>query len=161
MNRTVHHSPVYLLLLLGTLLCLVASCQRIPVGYLQTENAEFVPNPMRVYYTPDPFTPRATNGAPWVSNRIQGVSGTNPVNYSFAGVTASEGGDASAFLKIVDQGELDVNGGVVRLSQKGTKLLPLGSYTISLKVYNEGQSALLKDILTIVVANEEADAPLP
>lgn len=161
MNRTVQHSPVYLLLLLGTLCCLLASCQRIPVGYLKTDHAEFVPNPMRVYHTPDPSTPRATNGAPWVSNRIQGISGTNPINYSFAGVMASEGGNASAFLKIVDQGELDVSGGLVRLTQKGTKLLPLGSYTISLKVYNEGRSALLKDILTIVVAEDETKAPLP
>ncbi len=141
--------------LLALFVTLFASCQRIPVGYLQTKDVEFVPNTLMVYHTPDPESPRATNGAPWVSTRIQGVSGTNPINYSFVSVKVSDGGDATVFQKIADQGELDVSGGLIRLSQKGAKLLPLGRYTITLKVYNEGHSAILNDILTIVVEDKE------
>lgn len=142
-----------LMLLLTPLL--VSSCREIPVGYLQVQDAEFVPSELHVYYHPDPSTPRATNGAPWVSSRIQGVSGTNPINYKFASVQASEGGDEAALRKVVDSGALDVSGGLIRLTQEGARALPMGRYTISLEVFNEGHTALLKDIITIVVAENE------
>lgn len=147
-----------LLLLVALLMPLaLSSCQKIPVGYLHVQNVEFVPDVLHAYHHPDPSTPRATNGAPWVSTRIQGVAGTNPINYRFRSVKVSEGGDAALFEEIAKQRHLDVSGGLIRLSQEGTRCLPLGRYTLTLEVYNEGHSAVLTDIITIVVEENESN----
>ncbi len=145
----------YLPFLVLSVLFFTLSCNQIPVGYLQTEEAEFIPNKVEVYRNLDPNDNRVLDNIPWTSLRVQGVSGTNPINYEFHSVKVSDGGDKEAFVKLVKSGEVVIQGGIIRLFQSGVKKLPNGSYTISLNVYNEGYSAVLKDAFTFVVKDNE------
>lgn len=154
MNKKYTFYIVTVLMVVLSQLALVG-CSRVPVGYLDVDNAEFVPKVMNIYKVPNPDTPRATNGAPWTSLHIQGVSGTNPINYEFAGVKCTNGSDEAKFKAMVEKGYLNVNGGLVQIQQDGVTMLPNGSYLISIRVYNEGYSKVLDDVLTIVVADEE------
>ncbi|MBS9766382.1 MAG: hypothetical protein KGV44_02440 [Flavobacteriaceae bacterium] len=151
MNKKYKYLPF---LVLSVLFCTL-SCNKIPVGYLQTEEAVFIPDKVEVYRDLDPNDNRVIDNIPWTSLRVQGVSGTNPINYEFHSVKVSDGGDKEAFVKLVKSGEVVVQGGIIRLFQSGVKKLPNGSYTISLNVYNEGYSAVLKDAFTFVVKDNE------
>lgn len=154
MKKTVTRIFLSALLLLGFVF---AGCQRIPVGYLVTENAQYPDSVLYAYHTPAASSARATNGAPWVSLPIQGVSGTNPINFEYASVKVADGGDAAKFDAMQKAGHLEVRGGLIRLTQEGCRMLPVGAYTLSLRVYNEGYSALLEDVYTIVVGDAEPD----
>lgn len=141
------------------ILCLgLVSCHRIPIGYLHADKAEFVPGTVHFYHTPNPSTPRGNDtDIPWTSLRIQGVSGTNPVNYEFADIKASNGGDVAKFKEMVNTGHLNVNGGLVQITQAGVKMLPIGTYTLSLRVFNDGYSIVLTDILSIEIGEIEPE----
>ena len=154
MKKFTKYLVISLLLVAGLFF---TGCQKIPVGYLVTENARYADSVLYVYHTPAPSSPRATNGAPWVSLPIEGVSGTAPVNFEYVSVKVSDGGDAAQFDAVQKAGHLDVRGGLLRLSQEGTRMLPFGAYTITLRVYNEGYSNLLPDVFTFVVGDTEPD----
>ena len=62
------------------------SCSKVKVGYLRTTGASFTPDSMIVVRNLDTTSDRYINKTPCVSTRIQGVAGTNPLNYEFAGV---------------------------------------------------------------------------
>ncbi len=131
------------------------SCNKIPVGYLQTDEAVFTPDTVYVYRNLDPQSDRILNKVPWTSLRIQGVSGTNPINYDFHSVKVSDGGNQEAFTKLVESEEVVVKGGIIKLFQSGVKKVPNGSYTLSIKVYNEGYSAILEDVFTFIIKDSE------
>lgn len=133
------------------LLLLVAlsfqACEKVKVGYLKTDEAEYVPNQLVIRKTPDPVLDavRIANNSPWVTIRIQGILGTQPFFYEVAGVNASEGGNAEAFMK-----EISVRGaGIMELPLYHS--VPEGKYTVTLKVRNEGHSAILEEIFTFVI----------
>lgn len=148
-----HIIPIIIALCIG-----LASCHKIPVGYLHADKAEFAPKTVHFYHTPNEYTPRANNAnIPWSTIRIQGVAGTNPINYEFVDVEATNGGDAEKFKAINQAGHLNVQGGIVQISQEGVKMLPIGSYSISLRVFNDGYSQILKDILIIEIGDNEPD----
>lgn len=129
----------------------LTSCNKIPIGYLNTKDAVFTPDTIFVGRTIDPESPRAKNGAPWTSYRIQGVAGTNPINYDFHSVKVNNGGDAAKFEAIVRAGHVSTRGGIIQIYQEGVKDIPNGDYTLSLRAYNDGHSAILEDIITFVV----------
>lgn len=139
------------------LLISLISCNKIPVGYLETENAAFEPNTVYAYREIDPDSERAKNNAPWTSLRIQGVAGTVPINYEFYGIKAENGGNADLFRQAIQDGDVLVQGGIIQLFQSGVKKLPNGSYIISLKVYNEGHSRILKDVFTFIIKDKEEE----
>ena len=71
-------------LLLVILALALPSCRKMPVGYLDATHATFSAKELNVYRTVDDDDPHSltqTYPAPWTSQRIQGVSGTNPVTY--------------------------------------------------------------------------------
>lgn len=140
--------------LLALTLALTA-CHRMDVGYLKTADASFSPDTVYVYRTIDPMSERAINGSPWTSTRIQGVSGTAPINYSYVSVKASDGGSAEAFNAIVKDGQVVIQGGLIQLFQKGAAQLPDGKYTLTIRVSNEDHEAILQDVFTFVVAETE------
>ena len=70
----------------------------------------------------------------------------------------SEGGDEAAFLKVVKEGLLLVRGGKIQLLQKGASQLPVGKYTISIRVSNEGHEAILSDIFSFIVKEQPEEA---
>lgn len=140
--------------LLALTLALTA-CHRMDVGYLKTADASFSPDTVYVYRTIDPMSERAVNGSPWTSTRIQGVSGTAPINYSYVSVKASDGGSAEAFNAIVKDGQVVIQGGLIQLFQKGAAQLPDGKYTLTIRVSNEDHEAILQDVFTFVVKETE------
>lgn len=146
------------------LLSVIASCTKIPVGYLYTSDASYVPNVKIAYRTIDTedMTEEEATLAlnkPFASTQIQGLSGTQPITYEFHSVKASDGGDATKFVEATQDGGLLVRGGYIQLFPKATAKLPLGRYTISLKVYNEDHEAILQDIFTFIIKElyEEGD----
>lgn len=122
-------------------------CQDVKIGYLKTDNAGYLPNEQEIKKTLDPVEDavRITNEAPWVTPKIQGVLGTAPLIYDFVEVQVSEGGDAELFKK-----EIIVRGAGVMELPLYTEL-PAGRYTVTLKVSNDGYSAILPDVYTFVV----------
>ncbi len=134
----------------------MAACNTMPVGFLRTEGASFSPDTLNVYHNPHASTPRYNDHRPWVSYRIQGVAGTNPINYELADVKATEGGDAEKFKALAQKGLLKVDGGMIVLMQEGVAELPnSGRYTLSLRVYNDGHSQTISDVYTIIVGVDE------
>lgn len=134
----------------------VAACNTMPVGFLRTEGASFSPDTLNVYHNPHASTPRYNDHRPWVSYRIQGVAGTNPINYELADVKATEGGDAEKFKALAQKGLLKVDGGMIVLMHEGVAQLPnSGRYTLSLRVYNDGHSKTIDDVYTIIVGVDE------
>ena len=135
----------------------VAACNTMPVGFLRTECASFSPDTLNVYHNPHASTLRFTDNLPWVSYRIQGVAGTNPINYELANVKATEGGDAEKFKALAQKGLLKVDGGMIVLMQEGVSELLNGRYTLSLRVYNDGHSQTIDDVYTIIVGDDEPE----
>ena len=135
----------------------VAACNTMPVGFLRTKGASFSPDTLNVYHNPHASTLRFTDNLPWVSYRIQGVAGTNPINYELADVKATEGGDAEKFKALAQKGLLKVDGGMIVLMQECVAELPNGRYTLSLRVYNDGHSQTIDDVYTIIVGDDEPE----
>lgn len=154
-NKILTHAFLLVLVLLS-----LGACHKVPVGFLKADNAEFVPKILSVYRTPHPSTPRASNNAPWVSTRIQGVAGTNPINYEYVSCKVANGADLDKFTQAVEKGYLKVDGGLVQFYQEGVAMVPNGDYTITLRVYNDGHSKTLEDILIIRVEDEQPDPKL-
>ena len=142
--------------LLLTLLVLVlgTACRKIPVGYLDTAYASFPQKEVQVYREVSEDNPHSKSKAypaPWTSQRIQGVSGTNPVNFDYAGVTVAEGGDAKIFGQCVQQGLITVRGGTIDIFPAAVDKLPNGRYSVNLRVYHEGYSRELTGLCTFII----------
>lgn len=129
------------------------ACQDVKIGYLRVENAEYYPDTIiiRTKLITAEENPkvndqnRIDNNAPWVTNIISGLLGTEPLQYEFVSVKVSEGGDADLFAK-----EIVVRGcGQMQLPLKPTA--PKGRYLVTLKVSNDGYSAVLPDIFTFII----------
>ncbi len=89
------------------LLCLMAltigfmvSCSKMDVGYLRTMGASFTPDSLNAFHNVDLTSDRGKYKLPFVSTRIQGVAGTNPINYELSGVKANQE-QAQLFMKLI------------------------------------------------------------
>ena len=134
---------LYSLLLAGLLSTpALTACHDTTVGYLDTQYAAFSTKELVVYRQvsdDDVHSLTKEYPAPWSSQRIQGVSGTNPVNFYYQSVTVSEGGDAA---------------GTINLFPKAVTTLPNGRYTVNLRVSNEGYSRELNGLFTFIVKDK-------
>lgn len=146
---------IALLCLTALTIGFMASCRRMDVGYLRTTGASFSPDSINVFHNIDPTSDRAVNNLPFVSTRIQGVAGTNPVNFELAGVKAGSPEQEQLFLKLCREGEISVTGGLVVVSLKAVKQLPNGRYQLSFRVYNEDHEAVLENVFKVVVTDDE------
>ena len=96
----------FILFILISMLALMG-CHDVKIGFLKVEDAEYIPNTMTipaklVTAEENPKTNdqiRIDNNSPWVTNAISGVLGTEPLQYEFVSVEATEGGDADLFVK--------------------------------------------------------------
>ena len=129
------------------------ACHDVKVGYLRTEDAEYYPDTLVVrakLVTKEENSwnndqNRIDNNAPWVTNSISGVLGTEPLQYEFVSVTASEGGDPDLFAQ-----EIVVRGcGMMQVPLR--PLAPKGRYTVTLKVSNTDYSAILPDVFSFII----------
>lgn len=82
---------------------------------------------------------------PWLSTKLQGVKGTQPIYMQIKDVK-SDRGDAEAMLKV-----LTVRGDGMLKLPTDVNSIPVGRYVVSLNVYNEGYSRDVNDIFTIIV----------
>lgn len=84
-----------LLILLNVLIgiLIIGACDESQVGYLLTKDAAYEPDTIIIRQTLDPELDavRIETGAPWVSLKMQGYAGTDPISFSVDGVTSSEG----------------------------------------------------------------------
>lgn len=145
----------YIYTLLFFMILATWGCQDVKIGCLDVSNAEYKPDTMLVrkelgFITDDPQVVRDDRKrkrleAPWVTNQIQGVIGTAPIQYSIYEIKASDGGDAEIF-----RNELKIRGGGV-MEVPYVPESPNGRYTISLFVEAEEYSAIIEDIFVFVV----------
>lgn len=122
------------------------SCNDQKVGYLETENAVYVPNTLDIRLVLDEVLDayRIYNVAPWVSPKMQGIIGTSPMNFEIADVT-SPTGNAEMFRSL-----LVIRGGGRMEFPLVSDITP-GEYHVSVRVSNEGYSSVLTDIFVFVV----------
>lgn len=146
-------------LLFFTTTFILLSCEKIPIGYLDVDNAEYVPKVVEVYKQADPESERAQNNAPWTSFPIQGVMGTSPINYKIADVKCEEGGNADVFKKEIDKQTIRLQGSILQIFQSAVSTLPIGKYILTITVFNEGHQKTLPDIITVSVGDIEPSSP--
>lgn len=127
---------------------LMSGCKKVDIGYLMTENAQYA-NVFEIYKTPDVVIDavRIQYKSPWVGKPIGGVRGTAPIMYEVVDVK-SENGNA----EIMKQ-ELKMNGSGICNFPFESKT-PVGIYKVSVRIYNEGHSAVKENILTIEVKDK-------
>lgn len=124
----------------------LGACHDVKVGFLKANNAEYYPDSLVVETDLSKVSQnKLDNNAPWVTNTISGMLGTDPLNYEFVSVKAFEGGDADIFAK-----EIIVRGSG-RMEFPLRTEAPKGRYVVTLKVYNEDHSAILPDIFTFII----------
>ena len=125
---------ILMLSLMALVIGFIASCSKMDVGYLRTEGASFTPDSLNVFHN---------------------IDSTNPVNYELSSVKADSPSASELFMKLYKEGKISVAGGLIVVSQNASRQLPNGRYVLSLKVYNEDHEAILKDVFTIVVTDDE------
>ena len=83
---------------------------------------------------------------PWTTAQIEQVLGTEPLHYSLYRVKSSNGQEAAddfaKYMTVIGGGRMYVDAKVDS---------PVGYYTVSLKIENEGHTAILEDIFTFEV----------
>lgn len=135
---------IFILMLLGGMLL---GCHDVEEGYLVAENATYVPDSMDIRLVLDETLDayRMYNMAPWVSPKLQGVIGTAPITFEVIEVTSSDGGNVELFQHLVS-----VRGGGRMEFPLVSDITP-GHYTVSLRIFNEGHSEIIKDVFTFIV----------
>lgn len=128
------------------LIGLLWGCHDITPGYLETGNAQYVPDTMIIRKELDPIKDayRKANNAPWVSPKLQGIDGTSPLLFDVVDVTSVDG-DAAMFKSL-----LSIRGGG-RMEFPLKASVPAGRYIVSVRVSNEGYSEVVADIFTFIV----------
>lgn len=146
-------NQISLAFLLISITYFFSSCNDMKVGYLQTENAVFVPDTLVVTRTIEKESIRYKNQAPWTSLRIQGVAGTSPINYEFEDVKSENSEKEALFRKAVEDKEVVVIGGIIQMHLTAVDKLPNGRYKLSIRVYNEDHSSILEDAFTFIIVD--------
>lgn len=91
----------------------------------------------------------------WVSSKIEGVQGTEPVLYSVVRVKTEKEEDIAKFMENVEV----LGAGMVCV--KYDSEIAGGTYTITLKIENERRSRILEDVFTIIAKEVPAEEPIP
>lgn len=129
----------------------ICACQDVKEGFLRVENARYGADTIYVRTNLEPpyqdynDATRVANNAPWVSTNISGVLGTEPLEYEFVSVEVSEGGNADLFAQDITVGGC----GKIHIPLEPTA--PKGTYLVTLRVSNGDHSAILSDVITIII----------
>lgn len=93
---------------------------------------------------------------PWLSTKIQGVLGTQPMYIEIKDVVSESGDEAgaAAMRKL-----LTVRGDGMFTLPLEISSIPVGRYKISLNIHNEGYSQDVNDVFTIIVI-DKLDEPI-
>lgn len=135
------------ILSLFILLMIAWACQDITVGYLEVGNASYNPDSLEVRISLDSTgvdAQRVKTGQPWMSYKIEGVEGTQPIFLSIRNISSSDG-DVNSMWKYLT------------IRNDGTFMIPLnheivaGRYQVSLGFKNEGYEKFKDDLFVIIV----------
>lgn len=137
---------IYLFFLIIPFFC---SCQDLNKGYLIVKNAEYVVDSLVIPKIADKIVhrERIANQAPWVTERIEGVLGTEPILYKLHAVKASQGENAARIFTLKD---LTVKG-AGRMDIQLYPEAPQGTYIVSLQITAGDYSAILEDIYKFII----------
>lgn len=105
------------------------------------------PSPLILKNELSDWQDRLTYKIPWVVPAIDGVDGTEPMIWSLVSVGSEDTAEAEKFtdcLRVLGGGGMNVEYDVAH------KVAP-GRYTVSLRVENEGRSAVLPQIFTFII----------
>ena len=91
---------------------------------------------------------------PWTTPRIEGVQGTEPLIYTVISVKNENPENAAKFMNYVGT----MGGGVIYVDLNVD--VPVGTYTVTLEVKNEGRTKILNDVFTFLVKAEDSDTPI-
>lgn len=86
---------------------------------------------------------------PWVTPLMESVFGTKPLIYSIAGVKNENPANAGLFRK-----SLSIIGGGRMYVEQNVEAPP-GRYIVSIRIENEGKSAVLEDVFTFIIEEME------
>lgn len=131
-------------LIFAILIISAISCNDIPVGYLETESAEYVPSTMTVDVN-NASQNAIDNEIPFVGTAMQGVLGTMPFSFKIGGIHSNNTEGVKQLEKVIY-----IRGnGVVEVPFKHG-VLP-GQYILDVIVSNEGHSVQLDSIFTVEI----------
>lgn len=94
---------------------------------------------------------------PWTTPKIEGIQGTEPLTYTVIAVKNENPENAAKFMKHVGT----MGGGTIYVDIDVDA--PVGIYTVTLEVKNEGRSKILEDVFTFIVEAEDtgtSDTPV-
>ena len=121
-------------------------CSDVAVGFLFTDDASYAQDTLYITRFSNLDEADIDVSIPWVTSQIEQLLGTEPLSYSLVGVKSPNGQEAAEdfakYLTVIGGGRMYVDARVDS---------PEGCYTVSLKVENEGHSAILTDIFTFVL----------
>lgn len=90
---------------------------------------------------------RINDTIPYTSSPVEGVLGTEPLIYSIERVSGDDAGKVALFSKYLTI----IGGGRLVLHWSKTEQLPVGMFTVSIRVTNEGYSRAFDDVMTYIV----------
>ena len=91
----------------------------------------------------------------WATSNIEGIQGTEPLVYTVISVKSEKPENATKFMKCVQA----VGKGIMYVDYNPD--VPVGTYTVTLQVENEGRTRILKDVFTFVLKDVPTEDPLP
>lgn len=135
------------------IICLIlltfSSCEKIKIGFLDTENAAYTPDSLVVKTMLDPYTSDSIQinlQKPYQSSPIQGIDGTPVIHYKINTIRDEYGKNVSE--DILSQFGI-VRKAVIEIAYNHS--IPIGEYFIEILVYNEDNSIILPEIFKVVV----------
>ncbi len=134
-------------ILMAVLFTLIWSCNKQGIGYLDTSNAEYIPDSAVFKAVLDPNNrqdaQRIKFEIPFQSPSLQRVTGSPVVQYSIHRVDCDNGADCSV-------SQFRIKGkGIIELPYNHT--VPAGRYVFSIRVSNEGHVHVLDSVLTVIL----------
>ena len=124
-------------------------CHDITEGFLEISKDAYTPEDsliVRKTLDPEKDAIRIENGAPWVSLKMEGYLGTEPIIFSIESVTSVDNEKGAAeFIK-----HLTIRGAGALVYPQGTSV-PAGRYTVSVRLTNPGYSKVVEDCFTFIV----------
>ena len=128
----------------------VYACNKVPVGYLDGENAVYTPDSLIIKSTLNSEDPedsrRIKFNIPWQSNPIQGLDGTPFLICNITSVEDENGINKPEILK-----QIFLIGAKARITIYINHSIPIGRYKLNLNVRNEDHEYYYPKIFTLIV----------
>ncbi|WP_286156138.1 MULTISPECIES: hypothetical protein [Bacteroidales] len=133
--------------MMAAVFMLIWGCNKQEIGYLDTSNAEYIPDSAVFKAVLDPNNRQDAQKIkfeiPFQTPGLQKVTGSPVVQYSIYRVDCNNGADSSV-------SQFRIRGkGIIELPYNHT--VPVGRYVFSIQVSNEGHVHVLDSVLTVIL----------